>query len=375
MKILLFLLIFWTTQVFSQEMRFLNRSPQALLMGDAYTSLADDEYTLFYNPAALAKNSGVEMYFLNPHFGVTNALGDLDRFEDFPSSDAVAINERLQGFPVHAQLGITPGFKIGGFGLSYIANSTMNLVLRNAIHPALDLDYRYDKGFVMGYAHSFGSLAGRTSRKSKSSQGSMTSIGASFKYIQREGTETSYDLFGTKLLNDINSGLDDVEAIKEAIGYSRGKGIGFDLGVLHTIRAGGTEMNFGASVLDIADTRFSRSSDTEEIPIQEMSFNLGASYIQKFGIFKSTFSVDLHPLEEPVDFARKIHLGIKFEVPLIDIMLGFNGGYLSYGLGLNLWPFHLMAGLYSVESGSEYKSEKSGRGILYLSLLNIDLDL
>ncbi len=375
MKFLLFLLLCGSSELFAQEVRFLNRSPQALLMGDAYTSLADDEYTLFYNPAALAKNSGVELYFLNPHLGVTNALGDLDRFENFPTDDAVAINERLQGYPVHVQLGISPGFKIGGFGLSYIANSTMNLVLRNAVHPALDLDYRYDKGFVMGYAHSFGSMAGRTSKGSKAAQGSMTSVGASFKYIQREGVETSYDLFGTKLLNDINSGLEDVDAIKEAIGYSRGKGIGFDLGVLHTLRAGGTEMNFGASVLDIANTRFSRSSGTEEVPEQEMTFNLGASYIQKFGIFKSTFSVDLHPVEEQIDFARKIHLGFKFEVPLIDIMLGFNGGYLSYGLGLNLWPFHLMVGFYSVESGSEFKSEESGRGILYLSLLNIDLDL
>ena len=47
---------------------YIMRSPKGLLMGDAYTSYATDEYTLFYNPALMARHSGFSFNPINLSF-------------------------------------------------------------------------------------------------------------------------------------------------------------------------------------------------------------------------------------------------------------------------------------------------------------------
>lgn len=372
--IYIFLFTLFAQGLLAQEVRYLNRSPEALLMGDAFTSLADDTYTLFYNPAALSNSRAVEVNLLNPSFGVTNALDELDRFENFPSNDVSAINDRLQGLPVYAQTGISPGVKMGGFfGVNFLANSTTSLILRNKTHPEVDIDYRYDRGFVMGGAYTFGRAP--SMRMGGGASGSYTSIGFGFKYLKREGVDNTYDLFGTKLLSDIANGIADADAIKEAFGYSEGKAYGYDLGVLHSEVIGRSNFNVGMSVMDIGDTRFDIEEGTAPIPDQEMMINLGTSWEQDFGFFDTTFAFDLHPLNSTMDFGRKIHLGMKLGLPLIDLMAGFNAGYLSYGAALNIWPVRVMAGFYEVELGADYKQEVGKRAVLYLSLFETAFDL
>ena len=67
MKLVIILTLFIFCQdLLAKEFRYLARSPRALLMGDAYTAVADDEYTLFYNPAALGRHKGVHISTINP---------------------------------------------------------------------------------------------------------------------------------------------------------------------------------------------------------------------------------------------------------------------------------------------------------------------
>jgi hypothetical protein len=127
--------------------------------------------------------------------------------------------------------------------------------------------------------------------------------------------------------------------------------------------------------MDIGDTRFEIEEGTAPIPDQEMIVNLGSSWEQNFGLFNTTFAFDLHPLNSTIDFGRKIHLGVKIGLPLVDIMAGFNAGYLSYGAALNIWPVRLMAGFYEVEIGAEYKQEVGKRAVLYLSFFETAFDL
>lgn len=373
-KLIFLLLIFLSFKVSAQEVRYLNRSPKALLMGDAFTSLADDTYTLFYNPAGLANSRAVEVSLLNPSFGVTNALDELDRFDNFPNNDVSAINERLQGLPVYAQTGISPGIKMGGFfGVNFLANSTTSLILRNKTHPEIDIDYRYDRGFVMGGAYTFGRAP--TRRWKGGASGSYTTIGFGFKYLNREGVDSTYDLFGTKLLSDIANGIADTDDIKEAFGYSKGKAYGYDFGILHSEVIGRSKFNAALSVMDIGDTRFDIEQGKAPIPEQEMMVNLGTSWEQDFGLFDTTFAFDLHPLNSGMDFGRKIHLGMKLGLPFVDLMAGLNAGRLSYGAALNIWPIRLMAGFYEVELGAEYKQEAGKRAVLYLGLFETSFDL
>ena len=76
----IFLLLLLSVSVYGREDRTLGRSARGLLMGDAYTAIADDEFTLYYNPALLARHENFSFNPINPAITVTNALNDPSRF-------------------------------------------------------------------------------------------------------------------------------------------------------------------------------------------------------------------------------------------------------------------------------------------------------
>lgn len=348
-------------------------------MGDAYTAIADDEYTLFYNPAALGKNKGVSFTLLDPSFGLTDALSEMDRFEKFPST-AEGIATRIMDFPIYIQAGIVPTLKMGPFGFSLFADSKTSLMLRNATHPMLDINYRYDRGFIFGFAHNIGSgafssIAKKTSKQTTSA-GTRLSLGASIKHMNRQGLKNQFDLFGTGLLSKINSGVtNSASDIKEALGYSAGKAWGFDLGAEYAISSGRSTVTSAISLMDIGSTRFKKTSGTADVPKQDMMLNSGVAFKQDFGLFDYTLSADLRPLNAAIDFGRKAHLGAEFSLPFVTLLAGWSEGYLSYGATIKLWPFKITTGFYGVEVGSSYKEQVANRFLLYLSLFDFSIDL
>ena len=380
MKILLGASILLSTFVIqAQEVSYLGRSPRALLMGDAYTAIADDEYTLFYNPAALGRNKGVSFTPLAPSLGGTNALDDMDRFDNFPQKDPAAIAQRILNYPVTIQASIFPGLKLGTFGFNLFATSKTNIVLRNAIHPALDVDYKYDRGFVAGYAYNIGSGAFsqkiKKSNKEKLTSGRRISFGVAVKHMNRQGISDQYDLFGTKLLNKINSGATDIEDLKEALGYSKGKAWGVDIGSEYAISSGRSLLTAGFSILDIGDTQFTKTEGIGDVPLQEMRINTGVAYKQDFGFFDYTLSMDMHPLNATIPFGRKFHMGAELSLPLLTFHGGWSGGYLSYGATVKFWPLKVTGGFYGTEVGYKFKEQEAKRFIVYVSLFDFSIDL
>lgn len=363
-KKIIFLLFIFELSCLGQEVIHLGRSPKGLLLGDAYTARADDEYTLFYNPAALGRNSGIEITPLNPQVGVTNALDEMDRFENFPSSDASAIADRLLGFPVYLQAGIFPGLKMASFGFNLFAQSRTSFLLQNATHPFIDIDYRVDRGFVAGFALNFGKSAGVR-----------TSVGMSIKHTQREGIQGVFDLFGIELLNTISQNADNVDDVRNALGWSKGKGWGVDLGFEQSVKSSHSEFSWGASALDIGGTKYRRISGTVDIPEQEMFVNVGMNFKQNLGPLGYSLSADVAPLNSYLPFSRRFHLGLEIDMPFISALGGFSEGYLSYGVEVRLWPVKLIAGFYSQELGVEYKESEGKRAIFQLNFFDIDIDL
>lgn len=379
-KALLTALIFASfSQAFAQEMGYIGRSPRAQLMGDAFTAVADDEYTMFYNPAALGRNKTVSLTPINPSIGGTNVLKDTDRFKDFPKSDPAAIANKILNYPVSLQASVFPGLKMGRFGLNLFASSKTNMVLRNAIHPILDIDYRYDRGFIAGYAHSIGGGAFATRAKKttklKITSGERVSIGVAVKHINREGMRDQYDLFGTTLLNKITSGASTIEDLKRALGYSKGKAWGVDLGAEYALSRGNSLFTAGLSMLDLGDTRFKKTEGIGEVPNQAMTINTGIAYKQDFGIFDYTLSSDLRPLNDGSDFSRKFHFGSELSLPLVTLNAGWSEGYVSYGGSIKLWPVKLTAGFYGVEVGTKFRQQEAKRFIVYVSLFDFSLDI
>lgn len=376
----LFFSIF-STSVFAQEVNYLARSPRALLMGDAYTAIADDEFTLFYNPAALGRNKGVSFTLIDPTIGITDALSEQDRFKNFPSGAgaAPAITERIMDFPVYLQAGVFPTLKMGQFGFTLFANSKSSFMLRNATNPELDVNYRYDRGFIFGFAHNIGTGA-YSSRIKKSSKTTVTagtrlSFGFAVKHMNRQGLADQFDLFGTTVLNKINSGATDINSLKDAFGYSKGSGWGYDLGAEYTISSGRKSLTSALSILDIGDTRFNKTEGTGHVPKQDMMINSGIAYKHDLGLIDYTLTADIHPMNTGIDFGRKFHFGSELSLPLVTLNAGWSEGYLSYGGSVKLWPVKITTGFYGVEVGSKYREQVARRFILYVSLFDFSIDL
>lgn len=381
MKIFLFLFINLLSLLQAQEVSYLARSPRALLMGDAYTAIADDEFTLFYNPAALGRNKGVSLTLLDPTFGLTDALSELDRFKNFPSGDGAApqIANRIMDFPIYLQAGIFPTLKMGQFGFTLFANSKSSLVLRNATNPELDINYKYDRGFIFGFAHNIGSgaYASRVKKSSKTtvSAGSRLSFGGAIKHMNRQGLQDQFDLFGTTILSKINSGATDINSLKDAFGYSKGSAWGYDLGAEYALSSGRKTLTSAISILDIGSTRFTKTEGSGKIPKQDMMINSGIAYKHDLGLLDYTLSADIHPMNSGIDFGRKFHFGTELSLPLITLNAGWSEGYLSYGGSIKLWPIKITTGFYGVEVGSHYREQVAKRFILYLSLFDFSIDL
>ncbi len=378
---LIFISLFYNIKVDAQEVAYIARSPRALLMGDAYTAIADDEFSLFYNPAVLGRNNGVSFTLLDPSFGLTDALSELDRFKNFPSGAGAApqIANRIMDLPIYLQAGIFPTLKMAHFAFTLFANNKSSFVLRNATNPELDVNYRYDRGFVMGFAHNIGSGAFTSKSvkgsKAQTSAGNRLALGFAVKHMNRQGIQDQFDLFGTTILNKINSGNTDINSLKDALGYSKGDAWGYDVGAEYTASSGFSTLTAGLSILDIGSTRFNKTEGTGEVPKQDMLINSGVAYKQDFGIFDYTLSADIHPMNTSIDFSRKFHLGTELSIPMLTVHAGWSEGYLSYGATVKLWPIKITTGFYGVEMGSHYREQEAKRFILYVSLFDFSIDL
>jgi len=354
-----FCFIFFLSQANAGEVLYLVRSSKALLMGDAFTSLANDDYTLFYNAGALGENEGIHIYPLNPNAMSTNLLSSEDRelVQDFPRDDVDEIVARYLGFPLFVGGGINPGLKMGKFGFNIVLDFSSRVNIRNAIHPNAEITTRYDRGFVVGYAIDFNTGKG------------VTSIGLSGKYLWRDGQQGIFDLYEVNTYDTISDPDDTEESIKKTLGYAKGDGIGWDFGLLHVTKFGeNSEFRFGLSFLDIGDTTFS-GDGPNPVPIQEMLVNTGVSYLYRKGTFNWTLSFDLHPINSKVEFARQVHFGGEIGIDIVQILAGFNAGYFSIGAELDFKLIRVVAGIYDVEIGGGYRNEKAKRMLLYVGIL------
>ena len=60
--------------------------------------------------------------------------------------------------------------------------------------------------------------------------------------------------------------------------------------------------------------------------------------------------------------------------PLFSLYTGWNGGYTSFGLGLNLFLLDIKIGFYGVELGRTFRQEEGKRTVITISLAEIGLD-
>lgn len=339
-------------------------------MGDAFTAVNDDEYALFYNPASLGRDGrDLTLTPFNPSAEGTNILSNTNKFKNFPTT-VIGASDLLMDFPVHASAGITPGFKLFNLGVSFIANDSYDVLLRNRTHPTLDLDLRSDRGVVLGFGIPI--TPSRLTRKSKS--GSQTTLGLSGKYIERTGLVDSMALTGPTVLDALNK--KDAAKIIDSLGRVKGIGWGVDLGLEHVSKFGPNKMVVGLSAMDIGGTNFKEAYSPNGLEVSNVpgQVNAGLAFGQDLLVFDYILSADIRGLNQEMDFGKRIRLGAQIGIPGLKLMAGMNSGYYSYGATVDLFFLKVTAGLYDVEIGSKYQQTQSKRLIIYLSLFDFSFD-
>lgn len=367
MPILLFI---FEMSAFAFDYPYTIRSPEGLLMGDAYTGVNADEFTMFYNPATLGRHKkDFTFYPFNPQLSGTNVLNDVQRLKEFQDGQIDA-SEVLMDYPIHASAGIAPGFKLFNVGVSFFASENYDLLLRNPAHPMLDIDLHSDKGIILGTAIPLGKS--RLNRQSQS--GSQTSLGVSYKYVERTGVRETVALLSPEIAEALSK--DGLKYILDSIDRVKSMGHGFDAGFEHVVKKGSSQFVMGLSALNIGGIEFKEESHPEEIQVSDVrsQMNLGLAYGQNFNFFHYILSADVRGLNEETDFGKRLRMGLQFGFPALKFMAGLNSGYYSYGLTLDLFFMKLTTGLYGVEIGTHYKQIESNRFLIYLSLFDFSFD-
>lgn len=370
MKILFLLLTFiLSAKSFAFREKALGTSPRGLLMGNAYTSLADDEYTLFYNPAIMARHKGFSFDPINPQFRSVNVLKEPDRFSNL-GADPNDFASAAFDYPIHIGLDMTPGFKMGYFGFTGLYQNNTNMNLQNQVNPSLDVDHRFDTGFIAGFGMP---LSGNFTT---GSGGSHFAVGASIKYIKRESVYGSYDLTGYTLLDALSAG--EIEQILDTLGKVNGQGWGFDLGLDYATSNGASTFTMGLAMLDVV-TNLQTEDNINDLEVQDqpMQVHFGSAWSGKLpGDFGFTISADIRHLSEQMEFMRRVHIGTELSMsPALSIYAGVNAiDNYSYGLKFNAGLISAFAGVYTEEIGEKLGQQESDRFLLYLSLLNFKFD-
>ncbi len=358
---LVFLLII-TSKLFGYEV-YMKESPRALLMGGSYLALADDDHALFYNPALLGRNKGIAFHPLNIGFGASFDLDDQDRFDDVPDTPE-GVASTFMNYPVHVSFGSAPGMKVGTWGFSLIYNTQANFLVYNQVHPFLEIDYGYDKGFVTGFAVPMGD--------EKTGQ---LSIGASVKYIKREGIFNQFSLLDTEIITAIEDS-DDFDTIAEALGMGEDKSWGFDLGIDYIHKQDHGTFMAGLSILDAVETKFKDDSNPNAgLSDQPMTVNVGVGYAMDFGpLLDVVFTADLSPINRGYSWEQQVRFGIEVDLPSIDIHWGYNDAGFSYGLEVDFWVTSIFAGLYKSNTGRGDFAISSERALIFVSILDFSYD-
>ena len=350
-SVLLLLFLFVATLVHAREYPNFFRGIRPLGMGGAFTAVADDENALFYNPAGLSDQS-LRIGIFNPLIEVGEDSIELYQdIEDTDLDDAEEVVELLRdhmGENQHLRAAINPYglWSIAGVGVGVagIGQTSFDTEIHNPIWPELETRFIVDYGLLGGAGLKL-PITG-------------LQLGVAAKFISRES------LFETYTAADIAS--EDFDFVVDD-DIESGSGVGLDIGLIYTLGIPFGDLSCGVVVQNIPEMEM---SDAEDILTQ---VNAGVALKPDFKVVSATFALDYMDIGDNIgeenDLAKRLHFGA--EVNLLDwvaLRAGFNQGYLTAGVTLDLWIFRLDVATFAEEIGA-YGGQREDRR--YLAQISI----
>lgn len=319
------------------ELIEVNTTTRALGMGNAFVGQAVDSDALFYNPAGLVRSDGYTWRFLGAKVGL-NGQQALTTIQSMMSAtDFSTVFANSYGQNVWLGGGAITAFTSPYFGFAVYDNLSSSFLIGNPASPSITLASYNDFAYVAGFAYPV--LP-------------MLHLGLNLRYIRRFGAEQTFSAasFATISATDVQNAIR-----KESRGYAVDMAINF-------IAKGPVAPMFAFVWKDIGSTAFSPVDATQQAPpAQRDEMILGAGIGFDAGVVSVVPELNFKYLNRTdVQLGRKIHLGVELGLPLLDLRAGFNQGYYTLGLGLDMGLMRLDAATYGVELG-EYPGQLEDR--------------
>jgi hypothetical protein len=322
-------------------------SARAMGMGNAYSSVVSDADAIFYNPAALARNTGFNWTALDPRVGA-DRFDVVSEFQNFQDTDDIAdYIKNHYGEQYWATGGMKSALTFPYFGMAAFATSEVSMFPTNPANPVIEIDYYADYGFAL--AGAFDVVPG------------VFSIGATGKRITRVGT--SYPIGGS-VLADL-----DPEEIEEEL-KNRGSGYALDAGLLITAPTP-VKPSLAVVYKNIGYTTFSHEGGLRAPARMDPELSVSGSLKIDAALIEITPAFEYKYINEKnAQLGKKLHLGLEVSLPLIDIRAGLHQGYYTAGAAFDLGVLRIDAATYGVELG-EYPGQHEDRR--YMAQITFDI--
>lgn len=343
MRNLLALLIFTTTAISqAEEITEENISVNALGMGNAYLAHSRGHDAIFYNPAGLARLTGIEWRLMGLNLGL-NGIDSYEEYSDIVdnSDDLPSVLNSLYGRPVWGRTDFQTSLSMGSLIVGAYARANLGFTLLNPALPNLDSNYFADYAFFVGWG---------------------TEVIPQYLDVGFVGKRI------TRLAGGVQIGASslaylDSDVLEENI-KREGTGYGFDFGAkLKFPTPWNPSVNFAWH--DVGDTSYSLDADNPPPSSSKNRMHVGFGFEKDFTAFVVRPAVDYRYLNSSnIQIGKQLHAGVEVELPAISLRGGFNQGYYTAGASIDVWILRIDAATYGVELG-EYPGQHEDRRYVF----------
>jgi hypothetical protein len=331
--------------------------PMVRAMGDAFTAVANDENTIFYNPAgyALITEGIISVFSLGIKVNIDDSA--LKLYSALISGKDVTASGNLDNYLSDTTVApaITGPIYFGrvgnNFGFAFFDSIRITMDTRpGGLLPTADFDAYTDLGFVGGYGCQLPWV--------KNLYG-----GINLKVLLRAKSSIE----GTVL--DVIDTVGDTSEIP----FAKAVGFGADLGLLYLPYPW---MSVGLNAKDFFGTRFSSwEALNQSTPFPRslikprLAFGVAFYPLKEGGESKNfknfIIAVDYSDLFDYSVVLSNVKLGVSFNtLRIVNLRAGFDGGYPTFGIGFDLNIFHLSIVYFVDELGAYTGAQPVQNGMI-----------
>lgn len=357
------------------------QSARPLGMGDAFVAVANDYNAVLYNPAGLARLEDGEINMSMEFSGSSNfasfanevtQTGKSSSTEGQKTTEYMNLLKQYYGKQFSLRAGLLQGIWVRPhWGIAVLpADLTLDMVVHNAVGPALDFKSYLDSTIAYGYGQDFKGIPGRLS------------WGVTGKFVNRG--------YANKLILPLDLAADS--KLVKVEDWQEGYTVDADIGLLYTpqlpsegwmsaIRL--AKPTFGLVVRNIGEFGFGQSlkvfNKVKTSPPEKMYrvLDVGTKFeYPNLWIFSGRGVMDFRDIGHPNFTTRKsFHLGFEFDWRVTSwwkgaYRIGVNQGYPTLGLSALFSIFSLDLVTYGEDVGS---SQVPKENRTYMAKLNINI--